>query len=87
MSATHQAYLLSRAQAPAVILSKALDLAIGLRADADRLITSVGVTGSSFGDAADALLAASVMMGIVNVMLGGHSWTDNFSLAKDIVNA
>ena len=87
VSATHQAYLLSRAQAPPAILSKALDLAIGLREDAGALIKTVGLTGPVAGDAADALLAASVMMGVVNVMLGGHSWKDNFEAAKAIVEA
>ncbi|KAL7410330.1 fungal-specific transcription factor domain-containing protein [Mrakia frigida] len=87
VSATHQAYLLARAQAPPLILSKSLDLAIGLRADARVLIKSVGINGGAQGDAADALLAASVMMGVVDVMLGGHSYTQNFELAKALVDA
>ena len=38
-----------------------------LRADARTLIKSVGIDGHARGDAADALLAASVMMGVVDV--------------------
>lgn len=83
IAATHQAYLLSKSGTPGPVLSKSLDLAIGLRTDARVLARSAD--SKVRGDKGDALFAATVVLGIVDILLGGHAWTQNFDLAKAIV--
>lgn len=83
IAATHQAYLLSKSGTPGPVLSKSLDLAIGLRTDARVLARSAD--SKVQGDKGDALFAATVVLGIVDILLGGHAWTQNFDLAKAIV--
>jgi hypothetical protein len=93
IAATHQAYLLAKARAPQDIVGRALDLAVGFRAEARALLAAADAAEAEplhHGRSAEDILvrlAGAVMGSVVDVMLGGHGYSKYLDAALALVRA